>query len=292
MMGFDWNQASAFWTTAEAGSLSAAARRLGLTQPTLSRQLAALEDSLGVVLFERIGRTLILTEGGLDLLEHVRTMGAAAENMALGASGRAETAAGRVSISASDGFSTYLMPIVAERMRAEAPQITLEIVASNAISDLRRREADIALRHVRPEQPDLISKLVRETTAHLYASRSWIERNGMPEKPEDIADADFIGYDPDGRFIEFLRAQGVPVSADSFRLISENSAVMWEMAKRGLGVSAQVREVAALTPDMVQIFPELAPVPVPMWLVTHRELRTSRRIRLVFDILADELGRL
>lgn len=292
MTGFDWNQARAFWTTAETGSLSAAARKLGLTQPTLSRQVAALEESLGVLLFERIGRTLVLTEAGLDLLEHVRTMGAAAENMTLGASGRSETVAGRVSISASDGFSTYLMPIIAERLRAEAPQITLEIVASNAISDLRRREADIALRHVRPEQPELISKFVRETTAHLYASRRWIERNGVPEKPADIADADFIGFDPEGRFIEYLRGQGLPVTADNFRLISENSTVMWEMVKRGLGVSAQVREVADLTPDIVQILPDFVPLPVPMWLVTHRELRTSRRIRAVFDILAEELARI
>ena len=292
MSGFDWNQARAFWVTAEEGSLTRAARTLGLTQPTLSRQVAALEERLGLTLFERVGKSLVLTESGLDLLDHVRAMGAAAQNMSLSATGRVQDVGGRVSVSASDGFSAYFMPQVAEKVRSEAPQVTLEIVSSNTLSDLRRREADIALRHVRPEQPDLFAKVACETKAHLYASRGWVETNGLPASLDDLADADFIGLDSAGRFISFLRDKGLPVTTENFRLVSENSVVSWELARCGLGIAGQVREFAEDYPDMVPVLPEAVCFDVPVWLVTHRELQTSRRIRVVFDILARELRRL
>lgn len=291
MCDFDWNQARAFHATAEAGSLSAGARKLGLTQPTLSRQVAALEAQMGVTLFERVGKRLVLTESGQDLLDHVRAMREAADAMALAASGRSQTIAGRVSISASDGIAVHVLPDIVERIRVDAPQIVLEIVASNALSDLRRREADIAIRHVRPEQPDLIGRLVRETTASLYASPDWVTRHGLPEAPADLADACFVGFDADGRFVEHLVSVGLPVSAENFRLISENSLVVWELVKRGLGLTFMLREVAEQTPGMIRLLPELDVTSIPYWLVTHRELRTSRRIRIVYDILAEELGR-
>lgn len=131
-MDIDWNRARAFLATAEAGSLSAAARKLGLTQPTLSRQVAALESDLGIALFERVGKTLVLTETGESLLEHVRTMGEAAIAMAFAASGRAQEIEGRVSISATDAYAAYVLPEIVERIRREAPQISLVIVASNS----------------------------------------------------------------------------------------------------------------------------------------------------------------
>lgn len=291
MSDFDWNQARAFHATAETGSLSAGARKLGLTQPTLSRQVAALEAQMGVTLFERVGKRLVLTESGHDLLDHVRAMREAADAMALAASGRSQTIAGRVSISASDGIAVHVLPDIVERIRAEAPQIVLEIVASNALSDLRRREADIAIRHVRPEQPDLIGRLVRETTASLYASPDWVARHGLPKAPADLADACFVGFDADGRFVEHLVSVGLPVSTENFQLISGNSLVVWELVKRGLGLTFMLREVAEQTPGMIRLLPELDVTPIPYWLVTHRELRTSRRIRIVYDILAEELGR-
>ena len=165
MMNLDWNLARAFLATAERGSLSAAARQLGLTQPTLSRQVAALEAELDVTLFERIGKRLVLTETGENLLDHVRAMGEAAAAMTIAASGRGLAIEGRVRVSASDAYSAYIMPEIVERIRREAPQITLVIVSSNALSDLHRREADIAIRHVRPEADGLIGRLVRESAA-------------------------------------------------------------------------------------------------------------------------------
>ena len=142
-VAFDWNRARAFLVTAEEGSFSAAARALGMSQPTVGRQVAALEQELEVTLFERVGAGLELTAAGLDLLEHVRVMGKAASLMALAATGRAETIEGTVCISASEINAVYILPPIIERIRRTHPAVEIEIVASNNASDLRRREERI-----------------------------------------------------------------------------------------------------------------------------------------------------
>ncbi|MEM8821401.1 MAG: LysR family transcriptional regulator [Pseudomonadota bacterium] len=289
-VAFDWNQAKAFLATAETGSLSAAARALGLSQPTLSRQVAALEADLGVALFERIGRSLSLTGPGLELVEHVRAMGEAAGRVSLAAAGRTEAIEGRVAISASDVVAVHQLPPILARLRTEAPGIEIEGVAANEISDLQRREADIAIRHVRPEQPDLVARLIRETTAHLYAATSYLEAHGRPTTPDDLGDATFVYPGRSEPIIAALNGLGVGVSRDQFRLSSESGVVYWEMVRRGLGMGLMSRDVAACTPEVEQVLPNLPPIPMPVWLVTHQELRTSRRIRLVFDILAEAIG--
>ena len=136
MTNLDWNQLKAFLETAETGSLSAAARKLGLTQPTLSRQVAAIEQHMGVTLFERVGKAMVLTPTGLDLLEHARAMGAAAEALGLAATGRSEAVGGVVSVSASDAVAAYLLPPIVQRLRAQEPGIAVEVISSNALSDL------------------------------------------------------------------------------------------------------------------------------------------------------------
>lgn len=145
----DWNHLKAFLETAETGSLSAAARKLGLTQPTLSRQVAAIERQLGVTLFERVGKAMVPTRTGLALLDHARVMGSAADELRLAASGQSEAVDGVVSISATEPVAAYLLPGVLARLRQQAPGIVIEVVTSDALSDLQRREADIAVRHVR-----------------------------------------------------------------------------------------------------------------------------------------------
>ncbi len=180
----DWNHLHAFLETAQRGSLSGAARTLGLTQPTLSRQIAALEQQLGVTLFERVGRTLRPTDAGLSLLDHARTMGAAADDLALAATGQSLAVEGLVSVSASDAVATWVLPPLIARIGAVAPGIVVEVVASNRLSDLRRREADIAIRHVRPEQPDLIGRLVRDATAGFYAARRWVAEHSHPHSAQ------------------------------------------------------------------------------------------------------------
>lgn len=290
MVDLDWNRARAFLATVEAGSLSAAARKLGLTQPTLSRQIAALEAELNVTLFERLGKKLVLTEAGASLVEHAEAMGQAAVAMTLTASGHAQAIGGRVSISASDAYAVYILPEIVEHIRQEAPQITLVIISSDSLSDLRRREADIAIRHVRPEEDGLIGKLVGEHTAHFYASRSWVARNGRPQAIADITSGDLIAYEEAGRFKEFMQGVGVRFEDDGFRIVSENSVAAWQMVQRGLGIGVMSREVARRTGGVVDLFPDAEGIRFPVWVVTHRELRTSPRIRIVQEIIARELA--
>jgi DNA-binding transcriptional LysR family regulator len=286
----DWNHLRAFLETAQTGSLSAAARKLGLTQPTLSRQVAAIEQRLGVTLFERVGKAMVPTSTGLDLLEHARNMGSAAEELALTATGRSQAVEGLVSISASDAVAAYILPRAIHRIRQAAPRIVVEVVSSNAVSDLRRREADIAIRHVSPEQPDLIAKLIREATANFYASETWVAAHGHPRRADEAAAHDFIGADRSGRYLEYLRNHGLPLTTANFPICSDNSVTTWELVRHGLGIGAMMEDVARLTPGVVRVLDEVAPVRFPIWLVTHRELRTARRIRLVFDLLAEYLS--
>jgi DNA-binding transcriptional LysR family regulator len=286
-VSFDWNQARAFLVTVEEGSLTAAARALGLTQPTLGRQVAALEDSLGVTLFDRVGRSLRLTPSGLELLDHVRSMGDAAGRVSLTASGQSQTVEGQVCITASDLFSVYHLPPVLDRLRDLAPGIEIEVLASNTISDLQRREADIAIRHVRPQQPDLIAKQLKDTTAHLYASPKYLDRHGRPECVDDLAKAVFVATGQPDRYLSAIQAFGLPLTKDNLKFVSESGIVAWELVRQGLGIAIMSKDIAALTPDVENILPDFGPVPIPMWLATHRELHTSRRIRLVFDLLAD-----
>ncbi|KAF0132796.1 MAG: LysR family transcriptional regulator [Xanthobacteraceae bacterium] len=292
MIQIDWNLARAFCATADAGSLSAAARKLGLTQPTLSRQVAALEAGLAVTLFERIGKRLILTPVGLGLLDHARAMAAAADAFALAAAGQSQDLSGGVSISATDAVSVHILPDIVARLRLQVPQLSITVVATDALSDLRRREADIAIRHLRPTEPELIGRFIGDMSAHLYASESWIARHGTPRSATDLGDADILAFDPVDRFRAHLGDWGVPISADQCRITSDNAVVLWEMLRRGLGIGMMLDEVASRMPDLVCLLPDRSAVPVPVWLVAHRELHTSSRIRLAFDIVAEELHRI
>ena len=289
-VSFDWNQARAFLVTAEEGSLSAAARALGLTQPTLGRQVSALEEKLGVTLFERVGHSLALTQSGLELLDHVRTMGEAAGRVSLTASGQSQAIEGQVCITASDAMSAYHLPIVLKQLREIAPSIEVEVFASNTVRDLTRREADIAIRHVRPVQPDLIAKLVRETSARLYASTAYLDVHGRPSSPSELSDAVFIGFEHSDRLRAGLNALGLALTKSNFKLITNSGVAGWEMVRQGLGIGVMVEEIAALTPGVECVLPQLDPIPVPIWLTAHRELHTSPRIRLVFDLLAEALS--
>lgn len=290
MDNLDWNQLKAFLETAETGSLSAAARKLGLTQPTLSRQVAAIEQRMGVTLFERVGKAMALTPTGQDLLAHARAMGAAADALQLVASGRSKAVGGVVSVSATYAMAAYFLAPLVRQLREKEPNIAVEVIASDALSDLLRREADIAVRHVKPDQPDLIARFVREATAHFYASEDWVKVHGHPRRAEEAAHLPFVGADRSGHFLAFLRQQGLPLSEANFSCYADHSMAQWSLVRHGMGIGAMADEIARDTPGMVRVLDEVPPVRFPIWLVTHRELRTSRPIRVVFDALAKGLA--
>jgi DNA-binding transcriptional LysR family regulator len=289
-LSFDWNQVRGFLATVEEGSLSAAARALGLTQPTLGRQVAALEASLGVTLFERAGKSLRLTQAGLELLDHVRAMGDAASRISLAASGQSQAVEGQVRITASDVMSAYVLPGALRRLREVAPLIEVEVVAANDVRDLLRREADIAIRHVRPDQPDLIAKLIGEATARLYAALDYLDRRGRPRSLAELSAHDFIAMGDPGRMIAHLNPLGFNLDRGNFRLGSTSGLVAWEYVRQGLGIAPMSDDVGRATPGVEAVLPDMAPMRFPVWLATHRELHTSRKIRIVFDILGEALS--
>lgn len=290
-VNFDWNRARAFLVTAEEGSLTAAARALGMAQPTLGRQVSALEDELGVVLFERVGRGLTLTPSGHELLDHVRAMGDAAGRVSLAAGGQSQSVTGLVRITANEIYSAFLLPPLVEKLRREAPGIDIELIATNTAVDLRRREADIALRNFRPTQPDLIATKVRDDPMRLYAATRYLARIGNPRTPKALSRADFIGIGGTDAMLNGLNGLGLSLTRRNFPVLTGNHLVLWEMVKQGIGVGVAPERVGDAEPLVRRALPSLAPLSLPIWLTTHRELNTSKRIRLVFDLLAIELGR-
>ncbi len=289
-ISFDWNQARSFLAVAEEGSLSAAASALKLTQPTITRQLAALEDALNVTLLERTGRTVSLTPAGLDLLDHVKTMADGANMMSLAASGQSQDIEGKVRVTASEMTAAYLLPEMLDILNDTAPELQLEIAADNSVRDLLLREADIAIRHVRPEQPNLIAKRVSDQTMRFYAVEKYIARYGTPRQTGDMTAHQFVSFGDFERIVGYLKLVGLDLSQRNFRYASNAQLVEWEIARKGHAIAIMNDTIAAKFPEFRPVLTEIEPFSIPVWLVAHRELQTSRRIRLVFDVLARALS--
>ena len=288
-MSFDWNHARTFLSVAEEGSLSAAARKLGQTQPTVSRQIAGLEEALGVTLFERTGRSVQLTEAGVGLLDHVRTMESGANLVALAASGRAQSVEGLVRITAAEAMAAYVLPPVLRTLLDSTPMLEIDVVADNGVRDLVRREADIAVRHARPEQSGLIARRVADEVMRFYASPAYVERHGVPDAGT-LSDHQIISFIETDRMLGYLQPIGPDLTKKNFRLSSTSQCVAWEMARSGLGILVYSDRIAGGEAGLVPVLTDIGPFAVPTWLVAHRELQTSRRVRLVFDHLAEALS--
>lgn len=288
--GFDWNRARAFLATAQEGSFSAAGRALKTSQPTIGRQVAALEAELDIVLFERVGHGLVLTPTGADLVEHIKAMDEAAQRVSLVAAGQSLSLDGPVCISASQIEAVHTLPPIIADIRDEHPGIEVEVLVTNETSDLGRREADIAIRSFRPTEPDLFARKVKDGAAHLYGSTNYLDRLGNPTTAEELSRANFIGFNRDDILLEGLNAMGLSLTQRSFPVISENQLLQWELTKRGVGIAMMTEEVGDAEPLVRRALPDLPAFPVPMWLTTHRELSTSRRMRVVFDLLLEGLA--
>jgi DNA-binding transcriptional LysR family regulator len=288
---FDWNRARAFLVTAEEGSLAGAARSLGMTQPTLGRQVAALEREIGLDLFTRRGRGLELTPNGIKLLEYVRLMGDAANQFSLSASGKSDVIEGDVSITASELLSTFMLPPMIKALRETEPGIEIEINSTNEERDLNRREADIAIRNFRPTQPELIVKRLCSVRGHLYAAKSYLQQLDNPQSIEELNKANFIDTEKPGRLMTLLNSQGFNLTKQNFPVISNSHIVQWELVKQGVAITATVEEIGDNEPLVERVVISNLPlITMDLWLVTHNELKTNRRIRRVFDFLVSEFS--
>ena len=286
---FDWSLIRSFLAALEAGSLLGAARVLNTSQPTVGRHIAELESQLGLVLFERTGRGLVPTANALQLADAARAMEAGALQLARSVSGTQARVGGTVRITASQPVACYLMPSVLADMRRSIPDIQVELEASNAVSNLLRREADIALRMVRPDQASLVAKRLGLVTLGAYASKTYIARRGAPRQPTDLFKHELIGYDKIDDIVRGFRAYDQAIAREAFALRSDDLIVHWQALRAGLGIGFVANYLGQSDPDVQRVLPAMELPSLPMWLTVHREIRTSQRIRAVYDFLAKAL---
>ena len=275
------------------GSLTQAARRLGTSQPTLSRQIAALEAQLGAPLFERGARRLQPTAAALALAEPAARMLAAAQACALAADGarsQADELAGTVRLSASEVVSSRVLPALLAKLARERPEIQIELVPSDEMSNLLEREADIAVRMLRPRQGMLITRHIADWPLGFYAHRELLAAMGGPPTVETLAQYRWVGLDQSTQLIDGFRDAGFAVDRRFLGFRCDNQRVCLAAVCAGVGIGIVMQPLARRLPELVPVLADLVLPVLPVWLTAHRELRASRRLRVVFDALADGLG--
>jgi DNA-binding transcriptional LysR family regulator len=280
---FDWGLIPSFLAALDHGSLLAAARATRQSQPTLGRHVAELESQLSLVLFERTGRGLKPTAAALELAEAARAMQGGAAQLARLACSAGQAIEGTVRLSASQSVACHVLPPILARMRLTLPAVSVELVVSNALSNLLLREADIALRMVKPDQR------VAHVGLCACASQAYLARRGTPQQASDLLAHDLIAGDRERDVEAGFQAHGLPHDRLSYALRTDDLNARWAAVCAGLGLGFVPRFHLAGAPHVQTVLPALRLPEIPLWLVAHRELRTSARIRAVFDFLAREL---
>ncbi len=286
----DWALWRSFAAVVAEGSLSAAARRIGYSQPTLGRHVETLEQQLGVVLFDRTLQGLKPTPAALRLYEPVASAEMALAEAALMAEGSAATLEGTVRITASTVVSHYVLPPLLRDLRRAYPAIAIELVPTDSAENLLLREADIAVRMFRPTQLELIVRRIGELRVVGCAHQSYLGARGTPQTPEDLRQHDLIGFDRSDMLIAAARTMGYDLERADFALRTDSQSAAWELMRAGLGVGFALRGLVRDAPGMREVLPMLAVPPLEVWLATHRELFLSPRIRAIYDGLAQALA--
>ena len=182
-----------------------------------------------------------------------------------------------------------LLPRLLVQLRAEQPGIQIELDVSNAVSDLLRREADIAIRLVRPTQSSLVARRIGQIHVVACAHRHYLVRHGVPQQPPELLKHALVGNDRVQDIRRGFSAMGHPVDPEQFALRTDDLMAYWAAVRAGLGIGFVAAFMLRDDPDVTQVLPELPLPTVPVWLVVHREIRTSRRIRAALDFLARAL---
>ena len=289
MSDFNWKLIPSFLAAHQHGSLLGAARALGISQPTVGRHVSALEAQLGTPLFERTGRGLVPTPAAARLADAARAMETGAQTLMRGAQQAQATLSGSVRLSASQPVACFLLPPLLARLRTELPGVQIELVVSNAVSDLLKREADIAIRMLRPTQGTLVARRIGQVGVSACAHTDYLARRGVPQQPADLLQHDLVGNDKVQEIYHGFAALGHPVGPEQFALRTDDLIAYWAAVRAGLGIGFVASYLLRNDPDLVPVLPDL-PIPsLPVWLVVHREIRSSRRMRAVLDFLAREL---
>jgi len=287
-----WELWRSFLTVLREGNLSRAARLLNLAQPTLGRHIAELERALNLSLFTRSPRGLAPTDAAFELLPHAQAMAASAETLLRAASGSATEARGVVRITASEIVGVEVLPSILTTFREKYPGIAMELALTNVTQNLLQREADIAVRLVRPTQTALVARQVGKVHFGFYAHRDYLARHGTPQTVEQLLAHTLVGFDKGATMIQALRNNPVAVSREDFAFRSDSALAQLAMVRAGYGIGRGADLVARSDPDIVPLLAGRHAIAVDLWVVMHGDARNSRRMRLVFDHLASSLGAL
>src|SRR5271165_5955845 len=286
-----WDLYRSFLAVLRLGSLSAAARSLGLTQPTIGRHIAALQRALGGrALFTRSQNGLLPTEAAHKLRTHAEDMAAAAAAFVRTGSANVEETGGVVRLAAADVLGVEVLPGILSDFRAEFPAIVVELSLSNQMADLLRRDADIAVRMIRPQQKALLAKRVGKVALGFYAHRRYLERFGYPDALEDLLDHTLIGFDRTPPFADLLKAMPMPVTRELFAFRCDNDLAQLAALRTGFGIGMCQTGIARRDPNLLPLFSKRFKVDIEIWIVMHSDLRRNSRMRALFDYLAVRLA--
>ncbi|MDH5178182.1 MAG: LysR family transcriptional regulator [Gammaproteobacteria bacterium] len=287
MNSMDWDLIRSFMMVFRQGSLSAAARELGVSQPTLTRNIQALETQTGLNLFRRSSRGLELTEAGRNLVDAAGRMDEAADSFGRIAAGLSDVLNGDVRISANDVVGVYLLPPAIKALRELHPGLQIEIVIDNRISNLSKREADIALRMFQPTQPDLVARRLPDMALGFFAHTDYLKKYGIPETMEQFVTHNIIGMDEGMEFIEGGRQLGFEFERHHFAIRTDSLLTQINLLRSGAGIVGTHVGLARHWPELEQILDWIPLPPLQFWLVCHRDIQYNRQIQTVMSFLGD-----
>ncbi|MGH1355446.1 MAG: LysR family transcriptional regulator [Thalassovita sp.] len=286
----DWSLMQSFLAVAEGGSLSAAARMTGQSQPTLGRQIRQLEQDLDSVLFARHARGLDLTEEGHAILAAARQMREAMKQIELTVAGRESDLSGTVRVTASEIVSQHLLPSILARLRQDYPMIGVDLIATDDTENLLFREADVAVRMYRPEQLDIVTRHLGDIQIGVCAARDYLERNGRPRGLDDLASHTLVGYDQSPLILQGMHALGIPATRDWFSIRCDDQNAYWELVRAGCGIGFSQKVLIDRAPE-VELLDLGIPIPaLPVWLAAPQATRRTPRVSTVWNALESGLS--
>jgi DNA-binding transcriptional LysR family regulator len=284
-----WELYRSFLAVLNEGSLSGAARTLGVAQPTVGRHVAALEKSLNLALFTRSQIGLMPTEAALSLRIYAESMRSTVAALERAAVSQGTGVRGTVRVTASDVIGVEVLPPIITRLRDQHPGLAIELVLTDVVQDLLRREADIAVRMVRPRQELLVARRIGQIELGLHAHQSYVARHGTPGNIADLAKHSLIGFD---QATPFVRSAGKAFSAwrrEAFAIRTDNNLAQLALIRSGAGIGVCQVAIARRDSSMVRILPRQVSLSLETWVTMHEDLRNSPRCRVTYDALVKGL---
>jgi DNA-binding transcriptional LysR family regulator len=284
-----WELYRSFLGVLNNGSLSGAARELGLAQPTIGRHVAALEKSLGLALFTRSQTGFVPTEAGQSLRTYAESLQSTVAALERAAASQGSGVSGSVRVTASDVIGVEVLPPIIARLRDKYPELAVELALTDRVQDLVRRESDIAVRMMRPRQELLVARRVGQIVLGLHAHQNYLSRRGTPKNVADLANHALIGFD---ETTAFIRDAGKSLSAwrrEAFSMRTDNNLAQLALIRSGAGIGVCQAAIAHRDNQIVRILPKQFALPLETWITMHQDLRNSPRCRVTFDALVEGL---